>query len=66
MRLLRAMPLVFLAASSAAWLAPAEPAKEKDKAPAGPVSYYRDVRPHLPAALPGLPPAGQGRRAATS
>ena len=43
MRILRVTPLVLLFGLSIPWLARSEPAK--DKAPAGPVSYYRDIRP---------------------
>jgi WD40 repeat protein len=45
MRMLRVTPLVLLFGLFVPWLARSEPAK--DKAPVGPVSYYRDVRPVL-------------------
>ena len=43
MRILRVTPLVLLFGLFVPWFARSEPAK--DKAPTGPVSYYRDVRP---------------------
>ena len=43
MRIFRVTPLVLLFGLFAPWFARSEPAK--DKAPAGPVSYYREVRP---------------------
>ena len=73
MRILQNLPragyrggaFVALAIAAATVAARAEDPKDKDKAKAAPVakvSYDKQVRPDLPGPLPGLPPAGQGRR----